>query len=45
MLKNKKTHRKTISSYRAVVDYDVDSMGMEAWCNTLSLPLLMAQYA
>ena len=33
---------KTSSSYRAVVDYDVDRTGVEA---RLSLPLLIAQLA
>ena len=28
---DKKTHLKTSSSYRAVVDYDVDRTGVEAW--------------
>ena len=28
---NRKTHLKTNSSYRAVLDYDVDRTGVEAW--------------
>ena len=39
-----KKYWKTSSSCRAVVDCDLDRMGVEA-DNTLSLPLLIAQLA